>query len=215
MTLKRGRGIHESDGQGRQFAAVVSESFVTRYWPNQDPIGRHFTFAFADREVVGVIGDVRFRGLERVSEPQVYLSSRQVPDGAITFYTPKALAVRTIGDPSALAPTVRGIIHRADPRLPITEVQTLTQLVDLETASRSVEWRACCRRLQSSPSCWRRSAFTACWSFAVSQRTQEIGVRTALGVAWRHCLDGMWMSGNAGGPGAVPGPILAYVAGRR
>jgi hypothetical protein len=53
MTLIRGRGIDESDGRGRQFVAVVSESFVRRYWPNQDPIDRHFTFAFADRVVVG------------------------------------------------------------------------------------------------------------------------------------------------------------------
>ena len=214
MTLKRGRGIDESDGQGRQFAAVVSESFVTRYWPNQDPIGRHFTFAFADREVVGVIGDVRFRGLERVSEPQVYLSSRQVPDGAITFYAPKALAVRTIGDPSALAPTVRGIIHRADPRLPITEVQTLTQLVDLETASRSVQARVL--------SAFAVIAFVLAavgihglLSFAVSQRTQEIGVRMALG-AQRGDIVSM-VCGRLvmlAVAGVVPGLILAYVAGR-
>ena len=84
VPINRGRDIRESDRRDRQFVAVVSESFVRRYWPNQDPIGRHFTFAFADREVVGVAGDVRFRGLERVSEPQVYLSSQQVDDGSIT-----------------------------------------------------------------------------------------------------------------------------------
>jgi predicted permease len=82
VPLKRGRDISASDTRDSRFVAVVSESFVKRYWPTADPIGRHFTFAFADREVVGVVGDVRFRGLERKSEPQVYLSSQQVNDGA-------------------------------------------------------------------------------------------------------------------------------------
>ncbi len=86
IPMVRGRDISEADTRDRQFVAVVSESFVKRYWPNEDPIGRHFTFAFADREVVGVAGDVRFRGLERRSEPQVYLASPQVADGAVTFY---------------------------------------------------------------------------------------------------------------------------------
>jgi hypothetical protein len=102
--------------------AVVSESFVRRYWPNRDPIGQRFTFAFADREVVGVVAEVRFRGLERVSEPQVYLSSQQVNDGSIVFYAPRSLAIRTRGEPSALAPAVRAVIRRADPKLPITEL---------------------------------------------------------------------------------------------
>jgi hypothetical protein len=102
--LKRGRDIDSGDTRDRPFVAVVSESFVRRYFPDQDPIGRHFTFAYADREIVGVAGDVRFRGLERKSEPQVYLSSQQVADGAITFYAPKALAVRTKGDPARFAP---------------------------------------------------------------------------------------------------------------
>src|SRR5262249_2409113 len=82
IPLARGRDISVADTHDRQFVAVVSRSVVRRYWPTQDPIGRHFTFAFADREVVGVTGDVRFRGLERDGEPQVYLSSQQVEDGA-------------------------------------------------------------------------------------------------------------------------------------
>jgi putative ABC transport system permease protein len=214
MPIKRGRAIDDRDGQGRQFAAVVSESFVRRYWPDQDPIGKHFTFAFADREVVGVVGDVRVRGLERSSEPQVYLSSKQVADGAITFYSPKALAVRTTGDPAALAPSVRSIIRRIDPKLPITELQTLTQLVDLETASRTVQARVL--------AAFAIIAFVLAavgihglLSFAVSQRTQEIGVRIALGAQRGDILS---MVGRRlvvlSIAGVLPGLILAYIAGR-
>ncbi len=212
--IKRGRDIAETDTRDRQFVAVVSESFVRRYWPGQNAIGRPFTFARAERVVVGVVADVRFRGLERMSEPQVYLSSQQVPDGAITFYAPQALAVRTTGDPGALAPAVRGIVRRADPKLPVTEVQTLTAMVDLETASRSVQVRVL--------AVFAAIAFVLAavgihglLSYAVSQRTQEIGVRMALGaqasdimsMVLRRCM-------LLAVAGVLPGTLLAYLAGR-
>src|SRR4029453_1144494 len=147
-----------------------------RYWPNAAPSARDFTFAAGAREVVGVVGDVRFRGLERTSEPQVYLSSQQVPDGLITFYTPKSLAGPPAGEPAQLASSVRAIVRRADPKLPITDVQAMSDLVDLETSSRSVQVRVL--------AVFAAIAFVLAavgihglLSFAVSQRITEIGVR--------------------------------------
>jgi putative ABC transport system permease protein len=215
IPLTRGRSIAASDTQARAFVAVVSESFVKRYWPNEDPIGRHFTFAYADREVVGVAGDVRFRGLERTSEPQVYLSSQQVADGAITFYAPRALAIRTTSrEPAALAPDVRAIVRRADPKVPITEMQTLTNLVDVETASRSVQVRVLAV-FAAVAFILAAVGIHGLLSFAVSQRTQEIGLRKALGalsgdILWmvvRRCV-------ALAIAGIVPGVLLAYIAGR-
>ena len=180
IPLRQGRDIDAGDTASRPFVAVVSESFARRYWPNQDPIGRHFTFAFADRQVVGVVGDVRFRGLERIAEPQVYLSSQQVPDGAITFYAPKALAVRASAAPERLIPSIRDIIRQADPTIPLSEVQTLSDMVDQETATRSVQLRML--------GTFALIAFGLAGigihgllSFSVARRTQEIGVRIALG----------------------------------
>ena len=213
IPLKRGRDISGTDAGGRPFVAVVSESFVKRYWPHEDPIGRHFTFAFADREVVGVVGDVRFRGLERQSEPQVYLSSQQVDDGSITFYAPKELAIRASGPPQRLAPAVRDIVRRADPTLAIVRMQTLSELVDLETASRAVQVRVL--------SAFALIAFVLAavgihglLSFAVSQRTQEIGVRIALGAQSIDILS-MVMRRTLllAVAGVVPGLALAYWAG--
>src|SRR4029078_476615 len=85
IPVKRGRDIDGGDTNDRPFVAVVSESFVKRYWPGEDPIGRHFTFAAADRELVGVVGDVRFRGLERKSEPPGDLCLPQVGDCATQY----------------------------------------------------------------------------------------------------------------------------------
>jgi predicted permease len=214
IPLKRGRDIATADTQKRQFVAVVSESFVRRYWPDEDPIGRHFTFAFAEREVVGVVGDVRFRGLERVSEPQVYLSSQQVQDNSIIGYVPRALAIRTRAEPAAIAPDVRAIVRRADAKLPTTEVQTLADLVDLETASRAVQVRVL-GAFAAIALVLAAVGIHGVLAFTVSQRTQEIGVRVALGA---QPADVLWMVARRclllAAAGVVPGLLLAYVAGR-
>jgi putative ABC transport system permease protein len=212
--LKRGRDIESGDTRNRPFVAVVSESFVRRYFPGQDPIGRHFTFAYADREIVGVAGDVRFRGLERKSEPQVYLSSQQVDDGAVTFYAPKALAVRTNGDPARFTSAVREIIRKADPKLPITDVQTLSDMIDLETSSRAVQVRVLAG-FAAIAFILAAVGIHGLLSFAVSQRTQEIGVRLALGAQSSDILAMVLRRVIALTlAGIVPGVFLAYAAGR-
>ena len=214
IPLGRGRDIGEGDTQTRPFVAVVSESFAKRYWPGQDPIGRHFDFAFADREVVGVVGDVKFRGLERRSEPQVYLSAQQVADGSITYYVPRALAVRTSGAPSTLAPSIRAILRSADGNVALTDVQTLADMVDRDTASRSTQVRVL-GAFAAIAFVLAAVGLHGLLSFAVSQRTQEIGVRMALGAQPRDVV--AMVATNAarlGAAGLLVGVVLAYAAGR-
>jgi predicted permease len=214
IPLLRGRDVEETDTHDRPSVAVVSESFARRYWPDQDPIGRHFTFVFDDRTVVGVVGDVRLRGMERPSEPQVYLSYRQVGDGSIIGYVPKDLVIRTSESMSTLVPAIRAIVRRLDPTLPISHVRWLTDIVDLDTASRAVQLRVI--------AAFAIVAFVLAGigihgllSFAVSQRVQEIGVRLALG-AQRRDIVSMVMRRSAVlvAAGIVPGIALAYAAGR-
>ena len=214
IPLTRGRDVSEADAQQRPFVAVVSESFAKRYWPGQDPIGRHFEFGFADREVVGVVGDVKFRGLERTSEPQVYLPSQQVADNWITYYAPRALAVRIAGSPTSLAPSIRAVIRGADPDVAITDVQTLADVVDSDTASRATQVRVL-GAFAAIAFVLAAVGIHGLLSFAVSQRTQEIGVRVALGAQPRDIV-GM-VVGNAarlGAAGLILGVALAYAAGR-
>jgi putative ABC transport system permease protein len=217
IPIMRGRDIAESDARDRQPVAVVSESFLKRYWPNEDPasiLGRRFNFALSERVVVGVAKEVLLRGLERQSEPQVYLSYKQVADDSIIGYIPRSLAVRSSTAPEMLAPSVRAIIQRIDPALPISDVTTLTEVVDRDTASRAAQLRVL--------GAFAAIAFVLAGigihgllSFAVSQREQEIGVRMALGaqssdilgMVMRRCL----MLTVAG---VVPGVALAYAAGR-
>ena len=80
IPLLRGRDVGESDTIEKPFVCIVSESFVQKYWPREDPLGRRIHFAFADRIIVGVVGDVKGRGLERTAEPQIYMPYQQVAD---------------------------------------------------------------------------------------------------------------------------------------
>jgi predicted permease len=217
IPLKRGRDVEESDTLQRPLVAVVSESFAEKYWPGLDPIGRHFFFGAAgqkDRMVVGVVGNVRVRGLERESEPQAYLPYRQVEDGMYGFYAPKDLVIRSVLAPGALMPMVREIVRRADPQEPITDVRTMTEVVDEQTASRVLQVRVIAA-FAAIAFLLAGVGIHGVLSFAVSQRTPEIGVRIALGARAADILAMILRQGVVlAAAGVVPGVLLAYVAGR-
>jgi len=213
IPLRTGRDVSPSDTQQRPGVAVISESFARRYWPNQNPLGRHMRYAFADREIVGVVADIRARGLERLSEPQVYLSYQQIGDGSMVWYAPKDMVVRATPDPAALTSAIRRIIHTADPEQPISDVQLLSDVVQGQTATRTVQARvlggfALIAFLLAAV------GIHGLLSFAVSRRAQEIGVRMALG-AQRSSILGMILGDAArlSALGVIAGAAAAYAAG--
>ena len=214
IPILRGRDVSDDDTLQTQMVAVVSESFVERYWPGEDAIGRRFNFGMADRTIVGVVGNIRMRGLERESEPQVYLPYRQQPDQALWGYVPKNLVVSAGTPPAQLVPAVRAILHDIDPQQPITKVRTLSDIVRLGTASRAVQVRALAA-FAIVAFLLAAIGLHGVLAFAVSQRTAEIGVRIALGAQRRDIL-GMVMRRGVllVAAGALVGLPIAYAAGR-
>jgi putative ABC transport system permease protein len=187
IPLLAGRDVSDADTTTAAFVAVVSQSFARQQWPDQDPIGRRFRLAFFDRTVVGVVGDVRVRGLERASEPQVYVPDQQVPDGGVIFYAPKDLAVRAAGDPASLVPAIRRVVAEVDPQQPISDVRTMAAVVSEETGARTVQVRVL-GAFAAAALLLAAVGIHGLLSFVVRSRAQEIGVRVALGARPRDVL---------------------------
>jgi predicted permease len=209
-----GRDIGASDTRDTPMVAVVSQSFARQHYPGRDPIGQSFAIGFAARTIVGVVGDIRVRGLERDSEPQVYLPALQQRDGQLGFYAPQDLVIRSTVPPTTLIPAVRSIIAKADPQLPITGVRSLEEVVAGETAPRVVQLRVI--------SAFALAAFALAaigihglLAFSVAARSREIGVRIALGAKSQDILKMvLGRSALLALVGVVVGLGAAYAAGR-
>jgi predicted permease len=214
IPLRRGRDIEDADTSNRTWSAVVSASFAERYWPGQDPIGETFRHRDQTRTVVGVVGDVKIRGLERNSEPQIYLPAPQITEDFPALLDPKDLVIRHAGQGEALVAAVRQIVREVDPEQPISDVRTMEEVLAGDTASRRAQLQvlgvlAAVAVLLSAVGIYGLLAYT------VSQRSQEIGVRLALGadpatVGRMILADGMRMAVI----GIVPGVLGAYAAAR-
>jgi putative ABC transport system permease protein len=214
IPIRKGRDVQETDRFDRPFVAVVSESFAKRYWPNEEPIGKHLGFALHDREIVGIVGDVRVRGLEQQSEPQVYVPYNQVEAGSLLYYAPKDLVIRSSSSPTLLLPRIRRIVRAADPAQPISNVRTMADIVAGETASRLGQLRVL-GMLAAIALLLAAVGIHGLLSFTVSRRTQEIGVRVALGAESRQIMSMVMREGLLLSlAGVVPGVAIAYAAGR-
>lgn len=215
IPIVQGRDISSSDTADTTPVAVVSESFGREHFPGLNLLGRQFGFAGSVRTIVGVVGDIRFRGLERSdSEPQVYLAAFQQRDNQQAFYAPQDLIIRTSVAPATLMPAVRAIIRKADPQMPIVNMRTLDDVVALETAPRVVQLRVL-GGFAVVALVLAAIGIHGLLAFSVTARSREIGVRIALGAKAR---DIMWMvmgrSTALATIGVIIGGVLAYAAGR-
>jgi predicted permease len=210
--LTHGRDFDDRDTAESPLVALISESFVQRFWPDRDPLGRRLSLGGRERVVVGVAGNIRVRGLERDSEPPVYIPA--TPGGPYSGYYPRELVVRSSVPPALLTPAIRGIVARADPQMPIADVRTLRDVVDGETAPRRVQVNVLAS-FAAIAFLLAAIGLHGLLSVNVSSRARDIGVRFALG-ARRQAIVAMIVKDAAllAIVGIALGAALAYAAGR-
>jgi predicted permease len=211
IPIKAGRDFSDQDDAASQRVTVISESLAQRLWPGQDPLGRRVKVMRVDWTVIGVAGSIFVRSLEEAIDPQIYFPSEQLGSTS-TYYAPKDLIVRTSGDPLALAPALRKVVRDADADQAVSDVKLLKDVVGAQTAPRRDQLLVL--------GAFAVIAFLLAGvgihgllSFTVSSRTQEIGVRMALGAARSAILSMFLRQGFVLGlVGVVIALPLAYTA---
>jgi predicted permease len=184
IPLKAGREFNAHDSATAPRSYIINEMAAHRFFPNQNPIGQTISIMWDGREpglVVGVVGDVRYTGIDNDMEPTVYWPHAQHPFGGMNF------VIRTAIPPMNAAAGVAAELRRMDRNLPLNRVRPLSDYIAIETATSRFLMQLL-MLLAALALILATSGLFGLLSFLVNQRRREIGIRVALGAFPRQVL---------------------------